>query len=140
MRTLTRNDPQGNSSTAHIVACKQPNNVVGLFPSPAAQVGLFDARPDARPDVSLIVSAARSALATFEANLAQMGIRLIVSDEALNEIVKANIDVRYGAQPIQKTIEMQIEFPLSQAVLQGRFTSGDTIMVLWENGCNTFLK
>jgi hypothetical protein len=136
MRTLAHNDIHGSAATANIVAYKQPDNVVGMFPAPGAQLDLFDARPD----MSLNVSAARIALSTFEANLAKMGIRLIVSDEALNEIVKAGIDAKYGAQPVQKTIEMQIEFPLSQAVLQGRFTSGDTIMVLWENGGNTFMK
>jgi C-terminal, D2-small domain, of ClpB protein len=113
---------------------KRNDNVIGLFP------GLSPMLHDMKPDMSLTVSAAREALTSFEASLAQMGIRLIVSDEALRAISQANIDAKLGAEPIQKTIQMQIEYPLSQAVLKGRFTKGDTIMVLWENGGNTFLK
>jgi hypothetical protein len=134
MKRLSAYDPATN---------KRPDNVIGLFPGvmpESAHAVPANADHYSPLDSSLTVSAARKSLASFESSLALMGIRLIVSDEALREITLASIDPKFGAQPIQKTIQMQIEFPLSQAVLQGRFKKGDTIMVLWENGGNTFMN
>ena len=90
--------------------------------------------------MSLIVSAARQELASFEARLATMGIRLIVSDETLTEIAKAGLDTKYGARPLQQAIELEIEYPISKAVLKGKFVAKDTIKVLLKSGIVAFEK
>ena len=112
---------------------KRIDNVIGLFP------GLVPGHIDSG-SMSLTVSAARNELASFEARLATMGIQLKVSDETLAEIAKAGIDNQYGARPMQQTIEMEIEYPISKAVLKGKFAAMDTINVLLKDGEITFEK
>ena len=110
------------------------DNVIGLFP------GLTPNFSQEKTSMSLTVSAARAELASFETRLANLGIRISVSDETLAEIVKADCDPKYGARPVQKTIEMVIEYPLSKAVLKGKFVSKDTINVLLRDGVIAFEK
>lgn len=110
------------------------DNVIGLFP------GLTPNFNQQKPSMSLAVSAARAELASFETRLANLGIRISVSDETLAEIVKADCDPRYGARAVQKTIEMVIEYPLSKAVLKGKFASKDTVNVLLRDGVIAFEK
>jgi ATP-dependent Clp protease ATP-binding subunit ClpB len=93
-----------------------------------------------KTSMSLTVSAARIELASFEARLANMQIRLIVSDETLTEIARQGVDPRYGARPLQKTIEMQIEYPISKAVLKGKIVARDTIEVVMKDGAIAFEK
>ena len=115
-------------------ASKRIDNVIGLFP------GMVPGFSQKNSTVSLLVSAARLVLACFEERLATMGIHLSVSDETLAEIAKAGIDSRYGARPLQRTIEMEIEYPLSKAVIQGKFVAKDTIKVRLEGGVIAFEK
>ena len=110
------------------------DNVIGLFP------GMVPNFSQQKTSMSLHVSAARAELASFETRLANLGIDLCVSDETLGEIVKADCDPKYGARAVQKTIEMVIEYPLSKAVLKGKFASKDTINVLWRDGVIAFEK
>ena len=110
------------------------DNVIGLFP------GLMPGFGQKSGSMSLTVAAARQELASFEARLANLGIQLNVSDEILAEIATAGFDSQYGARPLQQTIELEIEYPLSKAVLKGRFLAKDTINVLLKNGVITFEK
>jgi ATP-dependent protease Clp ATPase subunit len=109
-------------------ATKRVDNVIGLFPGIATG---FNQRKSA---LSLTVSAARFELESFETRLANLGIRLVVSDETLAEIAKLGFDAKYGARPLQKTIELKIEYPISKAVLKGKFVSKDTIKVVLRDG------
>lgn len=115
-------------------AIKRTDNVIGLFP------GVVENLSQKNTSMSLTVSAARLELASFEARLASMGIGLLVSDEVLTEITKAGFDPQFGARPLQKTIELQIEFPLSKAVLKGKFVAKDTIKVRLRDGVIVFEK
>ncbi len=115
-------------------AIKRTDNVIGLFP------GVVENLSQKNTSMSLTVSAARLELASFEARLASMGIGLLVSDEVLTEITKAGFDPQFGARPLQKTIELQIEFPLSKAVLKGKFVAKDTIKVRLGDGVIVFEK
>ena len=113
---------------------KRTDNVIGLFP------GVVENLSPKNTSMSLTVSAARLELASFEARLASMGIGLIISDEVLAEITRAGFDPKFGARPLQKTIELEIEFPLSKAVLKGRFVAKDTIKVRLNGGVIVFEK
>lgn len=115
-------------------AIKRTDNVIGLFP------GVVESLNQKNTSMSLTVSAARLELASFEARLASMGIGLLVSDEVLTEITKAGFDPQFGAQPLQQTIELQIEFPLSKAVLKGKFVAKDAIKVRLRDGVIVFEK
>ncbi len=115
-------------------AVNRVSNVIGLFP------GIVPNFNQQRTSMSLSVSAARAELESFEARLANLDIRLNISDETLAAIVKADCDPKYGARPVQKTIEMVIEYPLSKAVLKGKFACKDTINVVLKDGVIAFEK
>ncbi|WP_370210995.1 AAA family ATPase, partial [Alloalcanivorax venustensis] len=56
-----------------------------------------------------------------------MGLRL--SDKALEKLVEAGFDPVYGARPLKRAIQQQLENPLAQALLKGEFGPGDPIEV-----------
>ncbi len=51
------------------------------------------------------------------------------SDAALSQLGEAGFDPVYGARPLQRAIRQQLENPLAQEILSGRFADGDTISV-----------
>jgi ATP-dependent Clp protease ATP-binding subunit ClpB len=59
---------------------------------------------------------------------------LMVSDDALDLLGEAGFDPVYGARPLKRAIQQQIENPLAQMILAGRFSPGDTIEVAVEDG------
>ncbi|EKF74503.1 ATP-dependent Clp protease, ATP-binding subunit ClpB [Alcanivorax hongdengensis A-11-3] len=61
--------------------------------------------------------------------LAERDIRLELSDAALSKLVEAGFDPVYGARPLKRAIQQQLENPLAQALLKGEFAQGDTIRV-----------
>jgi ATP-dependent Clp protease ATP-binding subunit ClpB len=52
-----------------------------------------------------------------------------VSEAALQKIAEAGFDPVYGARPLKRAIQQQIENPLSKEILSGRFGPKDTIHV-----------
>ena len=115
-------------------ALQRVDNVIGLFP------GVVPGFSEKNNWSSLTVSAVRLELAGFEARLATLEIRLHISDDTLTEIANAGVDTKYGARPLQQTIELEIEYPLSKAVLKGKFVAKDTIKVLLKDGVLAFEK
>jgi len=80
-------------------------------------------------DEKNIGSIARIQLQHLEARLAKMEMVLDIDDEALQKIAEAGYDPVYGARPLKRAIQQQIENPLSKAILSGRFGPKDTIAV-----------
>ena len=66
--------------------------------------------------------------------LADRDLELGVSDAALDKLGEAGFDPVYGARPLKRAIQQQLENPLAQAILAGRFLSGETIDVDVEDG------
>jgi ATP-dependent Clp protease ATP-binding subunit ClpB len=62
------------------------------------------------------------------------GFGLSVSDAALDLLGEAGFDPVYGARPLKRAIQHQIENPLAQKILAGAFAGGDTIQVDVDNG------
>ena len=87
-----------------------------------------------------IASIAKIQLQRLEKRLAALEIGLNVSDDALAEIAKAGFDPVYGARPLKRAIQQQIENPLSKALLEGKFGAKDTIKVGVKAGVFTFGK
>ncbi len=54
---------------------------------------------------------------------------LEVTEEALDRLGEAGFDPVYGARPLKRAIQQQLENPLAQEILAGRFMPGDTIRV-----------
>ena len=56
-------------------------------------------------------------------------MRLEVTEAALDKLGEAGFDPVYGARPLKRAIQQQLENPLAQDILAGRFGPGDTIRV-----------
>ena len=77
------------------------------------------------PQIQQIVS---FMLATVNRQLDQRGMKLELTDSARNLLAKEGWDPNFGARPLRRAIQRLIEDPLSEEVLLGRFSDGDTIM------------
>ena len=91
-------------------------------------------------DENNIKSIARIQMQGLEKRLAAMEMKLEVSDAALAEVANAGFDPVYGARPLKRAIQAQIENPLAKAILEGRFAAKDTIKVDCKGGVMRFEK
>ncbi|MFZ6658731.1 ATP-dependent chaperone ClpB [Undibacterium sp. TJN19] len=80
-------------------------------------------------DAKNIGAIAKIQLKTLEQRLHQMDMGLQVSDAALQKIAEAGFDPVYGARPLKRAIQQEIENPLSKMILQGQFGPKDIIGV-----------
>ncbi|WP_026355094.1 ATP-dependent chaperone ClpB [Massilia niastensis] len=85
-------------------------------------------------DEKNIGAIAKIQLHHLEQRLAKMEMVLDIDDEALQKIAEAGYDPVYGARPLKRAIQQQIENPLSKAILSGRFGPKDTIPVRVRGG------
>ncbi|HEX9395604.1 MAG TPA: ATP-dependent chaperone ClpB [Burkholderiales bacterium] len=87
-----------------------------------------------------IKSIARIQLGILQQRLSRMEYGLEVSDAALAELAKAGFDPVYGARPLKRAIQSELENPLAKNMLEGRFAPKDTIRVDYRGGRMTFEK
>ncbi len=91
-------------------------------------------------DEKNIAAIAKIQLKSLVARLAKLDISLEVSESALSEIAQAGFDPVYGARPLKRAIQQQIENPLARALLEGKFAAKDTIKVDVVGGLFSFMK
>jgi len=89
-------------------------------------------------DEKNIKSIARIQLQYLEKRLAAMEMKLEVSEAAIAEIATAGFDPVYGARPLKRAIQSQLENPLSKLILEGRYAAKDTIKVDCKGGVMKF--
>ena len=65
----------------------------------------------------------------LRARLKERELSLVLSDEAMSELVGVGYDPVFGARPLKRAIVQEIENPLAQRLLAGEFVAGDTILV-----------
>ena len=70
--------------------------------------------------------------------LADQKISLELSSTALDFLAEAGYDPVYGARPLKRAIQKQIENPLATKLLENTFTEGDTILVDYADSSLTF--
>jgi ATP-dependent Clp protease ATP-binding subunit ClpB len=70
--------------------------------------------------------------------LTERDMALELSAAALDRLGEAGFDPVYGARPLKRAIQHQLENPLAQEILAGRFGPGDTIRVDAATGGLTF--
>ena len=70
----------------------------------------------------------------------ELEIRLVVNDAAIKAIAAAGFDPVYGARPLKRAIQQQIENPLAKEILGGRYAGGDTVKVTASGGEIAFAK
>jgi len=76
----------------------------------------------------------------LEKRLGERGLRLDVRDSALQLLGDVGFDPVYGARPLKRAIQQQLENPLAQKILAGEFGSGDVIVVEAGSGKLGFVR
>ncbi|WP_291369336.1 AAA family ATPase, partial [Acinetobacter sp. UBA5934] len=76
----------------------------------------------------------------LRARLSEKDMRLSVDYSAFDQLIEAGFDPVYGARPLKRAIQQQVENTLAQKILSGDFLPGDTISVKGENGHLEFEK
>jgi ATP-dependent Clp protease ATP-binding subunit ClpB len=87
-----------------------------------------------------IRSIAKIQLGVLKARLAKMDYGFDISDAAVAELAKVGFDPVYGARPLKRAIQSEIENPLAKAILEGRFAPKDTIRADYRGGKIVFEK
>jgi ATP-dependent Clp protease ATP-binding subunit ClpB len=87
-----------------------------------------------------IKSIARIQLRGLEKRLAERGISITLSDKAFDLLGDVGFDPVYGARPLKRAIQQQIENPLASLILKGDFGSGDHVQVDAEGGNLVFKR
>ncbi|HEY4037882.1 MAG TPA: ATP-dependent chaperone ClpB [Burkholderiaceae bacterium] len=85
-----------------------------------------------------IESIARIQLRRLEARLAAQDLKLVVSDAALAELAKVGFDPVYGARPLKRAIQQQVENPIAKLLLEGRVGPKDVVPVDFKDGRFSF--
>ncbi|NKB77851.1 MAG: ATP-dependent chaperone ClpB [Gammaproteobacteria bacterium] len=70
--------------------------------------------------------------------LAQREMDIVLSDSALNKLTEFGFDPVYGARPLKRAIQIEIENPVAQKILSGEFVGSTTIQVSVENDTLVF--
>ena len=68
-------------------------------------------------------------LARFAQRLARRELSLYVEDSARDLLGELGWDPVYGARPLKRAIQQQLENPLAQRILAGDFAAGETVRV-----------
>ena len=89
-------------------------------------------------DAANVRSIADIQLQRLAARLTERDLRLEVSAEALDEIAKVGFDPLFGARPLKRAIQSQIENPVARLILEGRFGPNDVVPVDVKNGAFSF--
>jgi ATP-dependent Clp protease ATP-binding subunit ClpB len=79
-------------------------------------------------------------LGRLRQRLAERDISLTLDDGARDRIGEAGFDTVYGARPLKRAIQSQIENPLAQQILRGDFIAGDRVVATLRNNALVFEK
>ncbi len=82
----------------------------------------------------------RIQLGYLRRRLAERDLTLEITDAALDKLSEAGFDPVYGARPLKRAIQQQIENPLAQQLLAAKFVPGDVIRVQDEGNRLSFVK
>ena len=91
-------------------------------------------------DEKHIQSIARIQLQYLEERLEKLEIALEISDSAIAALAQAGFDPVFGARPLKRAIQTQIENPLAKKILNGEFAAKDTIKMDYNDGSMVFSK
>jgi ATP-dependent Clp protease ATP-binding subunit ClpB len=79
-------------------------------------------------------------LAQLKRRLLDRNIELTLDEAARDKLGEAGYDPVYGARPLKRAIQQQVENPLAQAILSGKFAPGDRIRAKANGGGLEFVK
>jgi ATP-dependent Clp protease ATP-binding subunit ClpB len=81
-----------------------------------------------------IQAIARIQLKSLEQRLGKLDLALQVSEPALALLSEAGFDPVYGARPLKRAIQSEIENPLARAILDGKYPPKSTVRIEERNG------
>ncbi len=85
--------------------------------------------------VEQIRGIAKIQLQSLRQRLQERGLDFEIGDAFIDQLVSAGFDPVYGARPLKRAIQQQLENPLAQRILAGEFEPGQTIVADYdENG------
>lgn len=137
-KSITENRPNLGFSSEDNASCRDVNSRVldevrAIF-SPELinridEIIIFESldREQLRKIANIMLDGAKK---RFEA----LGIRLEISDGALDELIKQGYDPRYGARPLRRAIRSQLEDAAAEMFIRGELASGDLAILNTENG------
>jgi len=73
-------------------------------------------------------------LASFYKRVEENGLKLEITDAAKGLVADRGFDIQYGARPLKRAIQSEIEDPLSEMLLREEAKSGDTIIIDAQDG------
>ena len=88
-----------------------------------------------KDDISRIV---KLMCKTLIKRLEDMTIKLEMDEDAIDLIAKSGFDLEYGARPLKRSIQKELENELSELILQGAIKSGDVVEATVKEGKMTF--
>lgn len=77
-------------------------------------------------------------LKTLENRLDKMNIKISFTDNAVSKIADKGFDENYGARPLRRAIQNEIEDPLSEQMLEGKVKNGAVVTCDFADGQFTF--
>lgn len=89
---------------------------------------------------SHIKSIGKIQLKHLKSRLNEQEMEFAITDAALDRIAEAGFDSVFGARPLKRAIQQEIENPLAQLLLAGKFVRNDKVVVDVKNDKLTFLK
>ena len=93
--------------------------------------------PLAKKDIRAI---AKIQIHSLEQRLNERDIRMQLADTALDKIGTIGFDPVFGARPLKRAIQQELENPLARAILAGKFSAGDTIKIALIDDKLNFIK
>lgn len=87
-----------------------------------------------------IESIARIQLRRLAERLEKQEMRLEVTEPALAELARDGFDPVFGARPLKRAIQQQIENPVARLILEGQFGPRDVVPVDWRDGKFVFTR
>ena len=79
-------------------------------------------------------------LANLRKRLAVMQVNMNLTDDAMALLIEKGYDDNYGARPLKRVIQRNIEDKLSEEILRGNLVANSSITIDQENGEFVFVK
>lgn len=70
----------------------------------------------------------------------QLHMDVIVSDEVCSHLAKAGFDENYGARPLRRAIQTEVEDQMAEEYLEGHIAKGDTVYLEMEENHIKFVR
>ncbi len=94
-------------------------------------------KPLARDQIHRIV---RLQLAELSKRIEEAGLHLDVTEAAISQIADEGYDPAYGARPLKRVIQREIQNPLASSLLRSAYPEGSTIVIDYDGNGFTFAK